>query len=457
MVQAEELVVAFKAEGAERAQAQMEDVEDQLEDTTDEMGDSADQMQEFSTKFRGAMSALVAGFAVAAGGLLSQVPILQEVFAGFGAIITSLGLKLDDTLRPALSGVVDELFDISEEMQGDDGILEAFDTLVTRLGQIGAESIAVAIEGDVLGAGANEIVEFVFPAIGQGTILDQLFSFDLSAAAILTVIFGGLAMTASKILGYIGVSIAASTILSFVFTTIAAGAILSYIFGDVTITEGAILTTILGGITMTVGAILGAIFGGISMTAALIVGAIFGGLGMTAALVLEEVFNNVDMNEAKILGAIFAGLAITAAGVVAAVFGGITMTAALIIGVIFAGVTVTGAAIIDAIDWPSLTTEDVLGALTSDIGGGRNGGGFNFPTPPIVTAGLQSGGVVTGPTPAMVGEGRESEAVLPLSRLDSMLQQSGGSTMINIDGRRLNERTGRFGRDQTARRGVDGG
>ena len=54
---------------------------------------------------------------------------------------------------------------------------------------------------------------------------------------------------------------------------------------------------------------------------------------------------------------------------------------------------------------------------------------------------MASGGIATGPTVAMIGEGRESEAVLPLSKLDGMLSNRGGgsvsvnfSPMINITG-----------------------
>lgn len=52
---------------------------------------------------------------------------------------------------------------------------------------------------------------------------------------------------------------------------------------------------------------------------------------------------------------------------------------------------------------------------------------------------LAEGGIVTSPTLAMVGEGRESEAVIPLSKLDQMLDNSGsssnvGSITINMDG-----------------------
>ena len=54
---------------------------------------------------------------------------------------------------------------------------------------------------------------------------------------------------------------------------------------------------------------------------------------------------------------------------------------------------------------------------------------------------MASGGIATGPTVAMIGEGRESEAVLPLSKLDGMLSNRGGgsvsvnfSPVINITG-----------------------
>ncbi len=42
--------------------------------------------------------------------------------------------------------------------------------------------------------------------------------------------------------------------------------------------------------------------------------------------------------------------------------------------------------------------------------------------------GLAKGGIVTGPTLAMVGEGGESEAVMPLSKLESMMGGEGGAS-----------------------------
>ena len=49
---------------------------------------------------------------------------------------------------------------------------------------------------------------------------------------------------------------------------------------------------------------------------------------------------------------------------------------------------------------------------------------------------LASGGIVTGPTMALIGEGNESEAVLPLSKLNSMINNNGGGTQqVEVFGR----------------------
>lgn len=46
---------------------------------------------------------------------------------------------------------------------------------------------------------------------------------------------------------------------------------------------------------------------------------------------------------------------------------------------------------------------------------------------------LAEGGIVTGPTLALIGEGKESEAVIPLSKLGAMMQ--GGSQQVEVVGR----------------------
>lgn len=55
--------------------------------------------------------------------------------------------------------------------------------------------------------------------------------------------------------------------------------------------------------------------------------------------------------------------------------------------------------------------------------------GFNLPTIPM----LANGGIATKPTLAMVGEGKEHEAILPLSKLQSLLQNNSlAATMRNM-------------------------
>lgn len=49
--------------------------------------------------------------------------------------------------------------------------------------------------------------------------------------------------------------------------------------------------------------------------------------------------------------------------------------------------------------------------------------GFNLPTIPL----LAKGGIATAPTLAMVGEGKEHEAILPLSKLQSLIQRAKGT------------------------------
>jgi hypothetical protein len=75
---------------------------------------------------------------------------------------------------------------------------------------------------------------------------------------------------------------------------------------------------------------------------------------------------------------------------------------------------------------------NTFGKLSFKIPGwvpGVGGKGFEVPDIPM----LANGGIVTGPTLAMIGEGGESEAVIPLSRLDQMTG-GGGNVTIHVSG-----------------------
>lgn len=69
-----------------------------------------------------------------------------------------------------------------------------------------------------------------------------------------------------------------------------------------------------------------------------------------------------------------------------------------------------------------------IGNFKDIFGTMQMAGGF-MPNIPM----LAEGGIVTGPTLAMIGEGKESEAVIPLSKLNTMMQ--GGSQQVEVVGR----------------------
>lgn len=74
----------------------------------------------------------------------------------------------------------------------------------------------------------------------------------------------------------------------------------------------------------------------------------------------------------------------------------------------------------------------IWGKITGFFGGGKKtvnvnaaGGGVKIPQ-------MASGGIATKPTLAMIGEGREKEAVLPLSKLENMLNGGGNGGGITV-------------------------
>jgi len=72
---------------------------------------------------------------------------------------------------------------------------------------------------------------------------------------------------------------------------------------------------------------------------------------------------------------------------------------------------------------------EILAAIQAAMGpagavGGAGGGGFLSMIAKLLGGGLASGGIVTSPTLTMVGEGNEHEAVMPLSKLGSMMNNT---------------------------------
>ena len=91
---------------------------------------------------------------------------------------------------------------------------------------------------------------------------------------------------------------------------------------------------------------------------------------------------------------------------------------------------------IDDLEWPlpSLNTvKSWIKDAIPDFSIGQSSGGAKDTI--LDFFGFASGGIVTGPTPAIIGEGTESEAVMPLSKLEDFVNvQSPGPIEVDVSG-----------------------
>ena len=155
MPTAEELTVALRSEGASETQSDLQGVQDQFQETTNTTESAADEMSQFSTEFSGAMQAAVVGLAVAATGLLSQVPVVGEAFAGLAAVVEAVAIQMDEVLRPALSPLADAFYDLSGAIFENDllGTLAGIAGTIVSLAAIaGAVGIGIAKVSAALGS-----------------------------------------------------------------------------------------------------------------------------------------------------------------------------------------------------------------------------------------------------------------------------------------------------------------
>lgn len=142
MVTAEELIVAIKADGVANTRESLEGIERTMEDTAESASDSAEDLGEFTDRIQGAMSAAAAGVAIAAGALLTQIPIIGEVAAGLGAVFDALGLQVDQLIRDlGAGGLVDVLFNIASVINNAEGVVGDFVGVLSVLGTIVAGAL----------------------------------------------------------------------------------------------------------------------------------------------------------------------------------------------------------------------------------------------------------------------------------------------------------------------------
>jgi hypothetical protein len=195
MAIAEELIVALRSEGAAETKAAVNKVGDSVDATKKKVGGAADSFSDFRAEISGAMSAVVAGLAIAAGGLASQVPVIGGVLEGLSAIVSAVAFQIDGVLRPALQPVIDKLFEWSNAIYESDGALG------TVIGVIGSAIIIIGtLAAGVLAAakawGALTVAYGIVKAAGAvvvgaiGTVVGAIGAIPLVIAAVIAAIIG---------------------------------------------------------------------------------------------------------------------------------------------------------------------------------------------------------------------------------------------------------------------------
>jgi phage-related protein len=109
----EELIVRAKPEGIDDVNRKFGQMKTNLNEAKGEMQDTAGSFGDLAGKFKGVLGAITAGLAVGVGGILTQVPVLGQAMNGLKAVFQALGFQIDDELRPFISDLSKEFFDLS--------------------------------------------------------------------------------------------------------------------------------------------------------------------------------------------------------------------------------------------------------------------------------------------------------------------------------------------------------
>lgn len=136
-----EVVVEAVPSGISETSGELEGMEQSVEESTESMDEQASKMSDLTESFQGAMSVAVAGLAVAAGGLLSQVPVLGEAFASLNALIDAVAFQMDKVLRPVITPLTNFFFGLAESIFEADG---AMGTIVGVVGSLVSGALVLA-------------------------------------------------------------------------------------------------------------------------------------------------------------------------------------------------------------------------------------------------------------------------------------------------------------------------
>ena len=206
MVTAEELTVAIRSEGVSETQDDLEGVESAMEDTADSAGTAADDLEGFSQRFQGAMSAAIAGLAVGVAGLAASVPVVGELFAGFGAILEALLFQVDRLARSlGVGGLTDSLFDIADAIFELDGVAGDIVAVLTVIGTLAASVAAGIAAWAVKTMGAVGAAKgFAAAVLTVGKVLAGLVAGITAVAAAKAILIGAAIALAAALIFNIG-------------------------------------------------------------------------------------------------------------------------------------------------------------------------------------------------------------------------------------------------------------
>lgn len=121
-----ELAVRLTPEGIDDTTSGLEDVDESFDQLGESAEESASKLNLQSKRLLGFMAAITGGLSLAASSLLRQVPVIQESAGALGAVLRSLGLVIDEDLRPRLTETNRILFDTSDAIDEADSTGEAF-------------------------------------------------------------------------------------------------------------------------------------------------------------------------------------------------------------------------------------------------------------------------------------------------------------------------------------------
>lgn len=141
-----ELAVALRGEGIDETEQDLRGVEGSFDDTSESVGESASEMEGFAQRWQGAMTAVVTGLAVAAAGLLSQVPVIGELMRGLVGILDAVAFQMDSVLRPVLLPLTEQFFELEAAIFEADGAMGTF---------IGVTATLASLLGILLGVAAS--------------------------------------------------------------------------------------------------------------------------------------------------------------------------------------------------------------------------------------------------------------------------------------------------------------